>query len=250
MFALTTSFPVHKGDGVKPHVPSGDSGNNSDADELKDEARYAIQKALDELHFMAAAIRRSSVRSQRYNLSSHFHRDDDSSFQEQACLLVRYYFRDARRSLCDQLGTSLAMRRSKFFQRMRHEEKLSIRRSPEESKHPVKPAEGPVTRLQQLSPLDAEGSQANLPKQKVAVRFKALLGSGDTGSQLDSVAARHHLKQGPALSAISMGSSIRLSSATYPDKPKFADGDRECTCPYCARRLMTIRLKNEPKYWQ
>ncbi|KAL6900065.1 hypothetical protein GGI43DRAFT_56176 [Trichoderma evansii] len=233
---------LHKSDSVKPDVPSSGSDNNSDADELEDEARYAIQKALDELHFMAAAIRRSSVRSQKYNLSSRFHRDDDSYFQEQACLLVRYYFMDARRSLCDQLGASLAMRRSKFFRRIQHEEKLRTRRNPEESKHSIRP--------QQLHNLDAEGSQVNLPPKRPTVQFKAPLGTGDTRSQLNSEVARHHLRQGPALSTISMGSSIRLSSAIYPDKPKFTDGRKECACPYCARRLMTSRLKNEPKYWQ
>ncbi|KAI0548140.1 hypothetical protein F4679DRAFT_574403 [Xylaria curta] len=42
-----------------------------------DGATGAIQKVLDELHFIATAIRRSSVSSQEYNLSSHFHRDND-----------------------------------------------------------------------------------------------------------------------------------------------------------------------------
>ncbi|KAI1330203.1 hypothetical protein F5Y16DRAFT_31336 [Xylariaceae sp. FL0255] len=85
----------------------GEDGTSPDVscdDDLEEEAMGAIQKALDELHFMAIAIRRSSVRSQKYNLSSHFPRDDDSYFQQQAGLLVRYFFPDARRSLCDQLG--------------------------------------------------------------------------------------------------------------------------------------------------
>ncbi|UKZ61209.1 uncharacterized protein TrAtP1_002477 [Trichoderma atroviride] len=239
--ALTMTVLVLKGESAKP---TASSSSDSDDDDLEDEARDAIEEALDELHFMAAAIRRSSVRSQEYSLSSHFHRDDDSYFQEQVCLVVRYYFRDARRSLCEQLGASLAIRRSKFFQRMRHDEKLGTRRNPEEFKQSTKPIQGPVGRPQQLIP------EENLPKQKPTVPFKAPLASGDTRSQLDSEVARHHLRQGPALSTISTGSSIRLSSAIYPDKPKFADGDINCKCPYCARPLTTNRLKNDPKYWQ
>ncbi|PON28945.1 hypothetical protein TGAM01_v202053 [Trichoderma gamsii] len=66
-------------DSVKPNGPSEDG--------LEDEARDAIQMAVGELHFMATVIRRSSLRSHEDSLSPHFHRDDDSYFSEQACLL-------------------------------------------------------------------------------------------------------------------------------------------------------------------
>ncbi|KFA48128.1 hypothetical protein S40293_10227, partial [Stachybotrys chartarum IBT 40293] len=247
---LARNLEYRRSHGAKLHLTSGDGGDGDDGDgaELGDEARDASQKALEELHFMASAIRRSSVRSHRYNLSSQIQRDDDSYFQEQACLLVRYFFPHARRSLCDQLGVSLAIRRTKFFQRMRHEEKLRTRQQSEEPKREVKPTEAPIARPQLLDLQATERYPANLPRP--AVPLKARPGSADTGSRLDSVAARHHLRRGPALSTVSMGSSIRLSSAAYPDKPKFADDDKDCACPYCARRLMTNRLKNETKYWQ
>ncbi|KAK1252146.1 hypothetical protein MKX08_003333 [Trichoderma sp. CBMAI-0020] len=235
------------GDTVKTMPPSSNGGDEYN---LEDEARDTIQKALDQLHFMATAIRRSSVRGPKYHLSSDLRRDDDRYFQEHACLLVRYYFTDARRSLCDQLGASVAMRRRKIFQRMRHEKKLSTKRSPKEPDDSPNPVKGTVVRPQQLKSLGVERSQVNLPRQKPTMLANAPLGSDDTGSRLDSVVARRHLGQGPALSAISTGSSIRLSSTIYPDKPKFADGDSNCACPYCARPLKTNRLKNDPKYWQ
>ncbi|KAM0518935.1 hypothetical protein ACHAPE_003925 [Trichoderma viride] len=117
---LTMNFSVDNPDSVKPNGPSD---NNGYEDNLEDEASNGIQQALEGLYFMARAILRASVRSHEYSLSPHFHRDDDSYFQEQACLFVRHSFKDARRSLCNQLGASLAIRRSKFLQRMRHEEK-------------------------------------------------------------------------------------------------------------------------------
>ncbi|PNP43624.1 hypothetical protein TGAMA5MH_04596 [Trichoderma gamsii] len=106
--------------------PNGPSDNDVDEDGLEDEARDAIQMAVGELHFMATVIRRSSLRNHEDSLSPHFHRDDDSYFSEQAYLLVRHYYKDAWRSLCDQLGASLAIRRSQFLQRMRHEETPAV----------------------------------------------------------------------------------------------------------------------------
>lgn len=232
--ALTAGASVHSNDGVTPDTPCDDD------DKLEEEATSAIQKALDELQFMATAIRRSSFHRQKYNLSSHFHRDDDSYFQQHACLLVRHFFPDARRSLSDQLGTSLAIRRQRFFQRMRHEQKLSVRRRPAESE--VSPVQVPVAQV--------DKRPANLPKQKKIVPIRAPPRSADTGSRLDSVAVRRHQRHGPALSVVSMGSSVRLPSMTYPEKPKFNEGDKQCVCPYCARPLKSIQLKNEPNYWQ
>jgi len=205
---------------------------------------------------MATAIRRSSVRSQKYNLSSHFHRDDDSYFQQRAYLLVRYFFPDARRSLCDQLGESIAVRRKRIFQRIQREEKLSTRRQPAKPNNNlgkgVEGAERPLMSAQ-ISMPQVDKRLANLSRQNPTVPRRGPAGpagSADTGSRLDGVAARHYLKRGPALSTASTGSSIRLSTMTYPDKPRFVEGDERCACPYCARPLLTIRLENEPKYWQ
>ncbi|KAL6830618.1 hypothetical protein J3E69DRAFT_378785 [Trichoderma sp. SZMC 28015] len=126
---------LHKGDGANPDVPSGSSGNNSDTDELEDEAGRAIRSALNELHVMALAIRKTEECIQKYGLSSSSHQNYDSYPKEQACRHVRHYFRDASHSLCDQLGASLAIRCSKLLQRLQHEENLSTRRNPDESKH-------------------------------------------------------------------------------------------------------------------
>ncbi|KAH0532612.1 hypothetical protein TsFJ059_001282 [Trichoderma semiorbis] len=126
---------LHKGDSANLDVPSDNSGNNSDTDELEGEARRAIQYALDELHFMAFAIRKSEECIQKDDLSSSSHQNYDSYPKEQACRHVRHYFRDASHSLCDQLGASLAIRCSKLLQRLQHEENLSTRRNPDESKH-------------------------------------------------------------------------------------------------------------------
>jgi hypothetical protein len=92
---------------------------------LEEEVWTAAEQAIDDLHVMAAAIRRSSVQSQKYNLSSRFERDDDLYFEEHATLLVKREFSNAQRSLCEQLGASIAVRRKRLFRKKLHEEKLS-----------------------------------------------------------------------------------------------------------------------------
>jgi hypothetical protein len=230
---------VHENDNIKLGVPYND--------DLKEEATNAVQKSLDELHFMAIAIRRSSIRSHKYNLSSHFYREDDDYYLEQACLLVRYLFPDARRSLSDQLGASLAIRRKRFFQKMRHEEKLRDRRQPTELN--VNREKVPIQPVGESQPAIARANiEPNTPLKEKPVILPVR--SIDTASRMDSVAARDYLKTGPALSTISMGSSIHLSSMTYPEKPIFAEGDKQCACPYCSRLLSTTRLKDGSMYWQ
>lgn len=130
-----SEFPVHKGDNANLDIPSDSSGNNSDTDELEGEARRAIQYALDELHFMAFAIRKSEECIQKDDLSSSSNQNDDSYLKEHTCHRVRHDFRDAPHSLCDQLGASLAICCIKRIQRVWHEEKPSTRRNTDESKH-------------------------------------------------------------------------------------------------------------------
>jgi hypothetical protein len=117
---------VYDEEAMNSHLPQ-DSTSLPDRN-LEEEVWTAIEQAIDGLHFMAAAIRRSSVQSQKYNLSSRFERDDDLYFEERATLLVKRGFPNARRSLCEQLGASLAVRRKRLFRRKLHEEKLSKRR--------------------------------------------------------------------------------------------------------------------------
>ncbi|KAL5088875.1 hypothetical protein Trisim1_006290 [Trichoderma cf. simile WF8] len=126
---------LHNGDSANPDVPSDSSGNNSDTDELEDKARHAIQSALNELHVIAFAISKTEECSQEDSLWSSFHQNDDSYLKEQTCHRVRHNFRDAPRSLCDQLGASLAICCIKRLQRVWHEEKPSTRRNTDESKH-------------------------------------------------------------------------------------------------------------------
>lgn len=210
----------------------------------------SIREAVDELHFMANAIRRSSVQSQKFTLSSVFKNTEDFFFESCALRIIINTFPHARQSICKQIATSLMLRRKTLLYRMQHEQKLGTRRRPLENNvskqhapsDPIKPLQ--VLPPQPESPLvHLQMSQAELH----GVRTRSV----DTRSHLNVSMARQHIARGPALSTISIGSSVRLSSREYPPKPDdFPSGARDCQCPYCARRLSTSKLESHPTYWQ
>ncbi|RDW74909.1 hypothetical protein BP6252_06051 [Coleophoma cylindrospora] len=214
---------------------------------LKNDACAAAEQAIDDLHFMAAAIRRSSVQSVKYNLSSSFERDDELYFEGFATLLVKREFPNTRHSICEQLGASIAVRRKRLFRRKLHEEKLSTRRgkAPFGSRS-AENATGAVAKPS-LSPSQANVRPNPLPLQRLKGANKPT-GSGDSRSRLESTAARNYLK-GPSLSTVSMGSSVRNTTIDYPLKPKHSEDDKFCACPYCARPLEVKKLKKD-KYWE
>ncbi|KAH8702324.1 hypothetical protein BGW36DRAFT_424603 [Talaromyces proteolyticus] len=212
---------------------------------LAEEAWSATESAIDGLHFMASAIRRSSTQSQRYNLSSRFDRDDDISFEEYSVLLVKRDFPNARRSLCEQLGASIAVRRKRLFRSNIHEEKLSTRR---EIVLP-KQGSGPVAQPR-VSPSQADAQLTASQPHRLKIEYKASPWSDDTRSKLDSMAVRSYLNRGPSLSTISTGSSVRNTKVDYPAKPNAGNDDKYCACPYCAKPLELGRLRMDAKYWE
>ncbi|CAG9990474.1 unnamed protein product [Clonostachys byssicola] len=208
--------------------------------ELQNEAVKSIQEAVEELHFMASVIRRSSVRSQNYSLSSRFESDDDPYFENYVFLILSNTFPHARRSLCKQLGASIALRRKRLRWKIQHEEKLKTRQTPDQVNTSPEQAT-PVAQSQPSRP------QPSLPRQ-VEPRVIPPSSIG-TRSNLDPGMARRRLKERPPLSTVSMGSSVCLSGRKYPPKPHPLPDATDCACPYCARRLSTAKLANDPRFW-
>jgi hypothetical protein len=216
---------------------------------LEKEAWAATEQAIDDLHFMAAAIHRSSVQSEKYNLSSRFERDDDLYFGEYATLLVKREFPNARRSLCEQLGASIAVRRKRLFRSKLHEKKLNTsRKMLSFGPNPSEQATGSVSKSDvSLSHADAQltpQSPQRLKENNVPTR------SEDTTSKLASVEARNYIRKKRSLSTISIGSSVQISPIDYPEAPKSSEGDIHCACPYCAKPLEAERLKKDNNYWE
>lgn len=106
---------------------------NSDPEKLQaaiirwEDAATAIDSALNRLHFLAAAIRKSSAKQLEYNVAT-FLSEYDILFHKDAVLLVRWRFPSARKGLCQQLGDSIAVRRRMLLQKHHHAKKLTVRR--------------------------------------------------------------------------------------------------------------------------
>lgn len=220
----------------------GDS-NRPTGSKIQKEAVDSILHAIEELHFMASVIRRSSVRSQNYSLSSGFAKDDDHYFENYVFLIIRHTFPHARRSFCKQLATSIALRRKRLRRKIQHEAKLKTRQTPR-LVNTSTVQETPVA-LSQSGPSPKSTSTPGQVQGRV-IPTRSI----DTRSNLNVGIARRDLKAGKVLSTTSMGSSVRLSERKYPPKPGFQPGATDCACPYCSRRLITAKLSNIPKYWE
>ncbi|RFU77423.1 camk camk1 camk1-cmk kinase [Trichoderma arundinaceum] len=219
--------------------------------DLDEEAWRAVEKSVDDLHFMAAAIRRASTQSQKYSLSSTFEQNEELYFENYATVLARREYPNARRSLCEQLGASIAIRRRKLSRKRMHEEKLGQRRevtalnskptASNESHLNAKPQQTRTREESKIQPLVLRALQKkhNIPSV-----------SHESGSELQSTVVRNYLKHGPTLSAVSSGSSIKTEAIEYPKKPKFSPGDKYCACPYCAKPLDSQRLGRDTNYWE
>jgi hypothetical protein len=200
----------------------------------------ATKQAINDLHFMAAVIRRSSVQNEKYNLITGFETNEELLFGQFARLLVKRDFPNARHSLCEQLAASIAVRRKMLSHRKLHEDKLGERRQ-------VTPV-GP-----QLTVSPSEQSQARpnpLPLQRLKNQKDRPTGSDDTRSRFDGQAARGYLQAGPSLSTISRGSSVRNRDILYPDMPEISSANGRCTCPYCGKPLVAKKLKEDLNYWK
>ena len=212
-------------------------------------ALVAIEAALDRLHFLATAIRRASIQSNRYDLSSS-NRDSDAYFEQMATLLVRRRFPHAKGTLHEQLGASIAVRRKRLIHRLRHAEKLSFKRERTKSSRPQK----------------NETVQLTLTRQGGHDNFSSPRGMGSAVgatsvtnySKMDAGKAWNRIRRPPALSTISIGSSVQDVSIEhlYPEPPKFDSSDSQIRvpCQYCRRPLLAVMLRDKDggksRYWK
>ncbi|KAK6856466.1 HET-domain-containing protein [Apiospora arundinis] len=228
--------------------PPKQGADSDEGGDLRQEAINSSRFAVEELHFMANVIRKSSVRNQIYNLSSDFGKDNDHYFENYVFLLVKHTFPHARISLCKQLSTSIAVRRKRLDHKIRHGQKLKTRRMPPSqvsSDQTRAHISQPVTSRLQLPP-NPYPKPLHVPEKGNRVVPSSSIG---TKSHLNVEMARRGLKARPSFSTISTGSSVRLSTRSYPPKPTFPVGATDCACPYCSQPLSVPKLSHNPSYW-
>jgi hypothetical protein len=247
--------PTHSTD--LPHVvcytppispeSAGSSDSGSSDTNIQDEAMSCIDHSIEYLLVIAAAIRRSSVQNQKYDLISQFHSEEDLLFKKWATIYTKREWPFARRSLCEHMGTALAVRRKRLL----WSAKRNVSYKPKE----------PVTHtvIDSAPMVEAANSVAGpsisaLPRlpiriQEVAEMAEKRKRADDLLTQFDVNKARRLIKGRQTLSMRSTGSSVKHSIVAYPPVPVFTAGDRHCPCPYCARPLESTKLRNI-RYWE
>jgi hypothetical protein len=163
-----------------------------------------------------------------------------------AVLLVKRRFPHAKGTLHEQLGASISVRRKRLIHRLRHADKLSFNREKVRSSR---------TRKHE-SAKSITGTQAE-QKTHFAPRGMGLAtkaSSATNYSRMNAGMAWDRIRRQPALSTISMGSSVEdvTIEYLYPEPPQFNPTDKSIPCPYCRKPLPVLLLKGGSKsgYWR
>lgn len=200
-----------------------ESRNNTQAD-LKD--------ALECLHKLVSAVRRSAAPNAKFNLSSRFWRVE--SFYKPYYHVVRNRFPDARVSLCDQIGRAMSQRRSWIMFAQRRGVKLVQNRD-----------------MDAIAPYLAGGvsSTLSLTSEMPWISHVETHDSQQRSSMSSSPASvqrsalYRQFFQGGQTSASTVGLENRPEADNddfeYPDPP-----DSHHPCPYCLEPL-TVMTKEE-----
>jgi hypothetical protein len=225
---------------TRPQSPHSDLGVD-----IMAEAWSGMEHATKHLLVVASAIRRSTVQSQKYDLSSKFDSKEDLLFEDLATKFVGREWPNARRSLCQQVGTAIAVRRKRLLRNRARSTPIDA----SDRRQPVTLARETVEAPQ--APRVSQG-----PKPPVPFRLEVLRApesssgrSVEAPSQLDSAVYRKNVNRGPTLSTISRGSAVQHADTVYPTLPHFHKDDQLCPCPLCIRPLKTKDLKSA-EYWR
>lgn len=230
---------------------SNDDNDDIDAEEFLIKQKWrsykgnlwdAIGAAVDMLIKLTVMVRKASVSVRNSTLAAHFHRPDDY-FAGYAKILARNWLKDARRSLTDQLGNSVAVRRRYMLYRMRHEEKINHCRTD------FVPAPAKTT-LGLLSKREFAPNTPSTPRSTRSANpvFVGTTPSSTNLSQLDRNRLRRPIRNRAAPSGITEGSvSIEETGFSYmfPKPPSLGSMQRYAPCPYCSTPLSAKDLTKD-----
>lgn len=202
----------------------------------------AVSAALDRLHRLATAIRRSSIESQRDKLlTKPASFDSDGYLQECVYRLLRDRFPNARAGLIEQLTSALSFHRKRLLYTPRHNRKLALQQRSGSRIDPVHP----TSLLQQALAHSSLEHQPADQRRDPGVAATAALSRTDA-SIPDSQIRRAVLRASmPAPSVVSIASAIDGDHFQYPDPPLFEKEAKIQPCPYCAEPLSTTMLRRE-----
>ena len=206
----------------------------------------AVSAALDRLHRLATAIRRSSVENQRDKLIRKVWRSEEDAYLE-SCIysFILDRFPSARPSLLEQLTAAVCLYRKRLLYQPRHNKKLAnIRENKRKRKRDEHDLHSETVKRLQL-----QAKELTLPAFGHGyTTVAATVAISSTEASIPHSQIRRVLVQVPksALSVFSTGSSIiRGERLHYPDPPRFTQGEKLHPCPYCSEPLPTSKLDIE-----
>ena len=167
-------------------------------------------------------------------------------FQKYATAVVKRSFPEARPSLHEHLGDTIAVRRKFLLQKLRHATKLTTRRNPEANKLPERGVDNPTK--PQIAIVSGHRREMRL---STAVQSKATQASKPNRETPAFQQIFQPVR--PILqSIVSSTSSVYDDSVEYPEYPKVADSDKHVKCPYCLKGLLAEHLRDPRKkdYWR
>jgi len=197
----------------------------------------AAETAIDRLFMLAVEIRRSARRTQKLR-----HRATDEQAESLCYLLVQSRFRQARSSLCSQLGASIHTRGTSLQYLQMHNKKLSYQRetqsgfqkAAEDDDEPENNLAGPGGSIDNPTP-----------------RGRQTITEPETLPSLVSPSAVVRLKKTwakPSGSIISRGSTVQdfqRGQFYYPPKPQREGEKRYQPCTLCAEPLEISALTED-----
>jgi nucleoside phosphorylase len=223
-----------------------------DLSKLFPQAIQAAGASIDRLHILANIIRKSSAQSRNLRARAFAGEEDEENFEQFALLMVKYRFKEASESLCEQLAMSMAMRRKQFVYKLKHQNKLAFQVKKTNVRRPAiaygernteRHSEQPVPTLS-VSLQEQEVNDAS------ETRIKNLAPSQTNASTLDSKLFRQMLRDSkPPPSTASAGTSIHDVKLDYPPPPITRESQKECICPYCCEILPTAKVKTD-RWWK
>ncbi|KAF2015101.1 hypothetical protein BU24DRAFT_482612 [Aaosphaeria arxii CBS 175.79] len=203
----------------------------------------AVEMALDTLLELAATIKKSTIPMTAAHLDVHYPRPDDSYFPQLASTLARSRFPAAPKSLTDQLGYSIYLRRKRLLYQQRHDRKVSF---PSSEKLPN------VGFLEENSspPGAPETTPYLVPREvRARVSFSNVAPSMTQASRIDGSLLRRRMKSRTVISSRVSGKISR--EETHIDYPPLPEPDKTapgwCVCPFCSRPLECAGLS--PTRW-
>lgn len=214
--------------------PPGAENVRKLAHKSNDNTQADLKDALESLHKLASAVRRSAAPNTKFNLSSRFSRIEgfyEPYYESLAKVFVRHRFPNASVSLCDQIGKAMSQRRSWILFTQRRGVKLARNRdmfamapslASDVSSTGALTSKGPPS-LSVRHALNKHRSPSSFPASVPRpTLYRQLL----QGGQAPTSTARLKNRLEP-----------RNDDFHYPEPPVFDPNDSRRPCPYCLEPL-------------